>query len=158
MEKQTRNILLLVIAGGLGYYLWQNYKKKQEEDLEDALEDMEENEEESVTYVDEVIDRPFPVVTYKFIQPHSVEWFSSPTSKGTKTFQIGDIVETKRKSGGTLVTYTTLNGTAPDFDIAGQPWLEIPLDKLEEVVTMSFTGIDNFFKGHSQNCSGLNCV
>ena len=146
MEKQTKNILLVVGGAAVLYLIYKLMKGK-----EAPATDVE-------SVVDGVIDRPFPIVKYRFIQPHSVEWFSSPTSKGTKTFQIGDIVETKRMSGGTLVTYTTLNGTAPDFDIDGQPWLEIPLDKLEEVVTMNFTGIDNFFKGHSQNCSGLNCA
>jgi hypothetical protein len=147
MEKQTKNILLVVGGAAVLYLIYKLMKGK-----EAPATDVE-------SVVDGVIDRPFPIVKYRFIQPHSVEWFSSPTSKGTKTFQIGDVVETKRQSGGTLVTYTSLDGTAPDFEMIGTVWLEIPIDKLEEVsTTTNFTGIDNFFKGHSQNCSGLNCA
>jgi hypothetical protein len=155
MNKQTKILIGLGIIGIAVYYF---YRKSFKNGVQQVPK--EESQGESTSYVDGVIERPFPIVKYKFVKPFSVNWFSTPTIKGTKTFNIGDVIETKmnREFGNSLVTYTQLNGTAPDFDMDGQPWLEIPINVLEEVNTQNFTGNNNFFATHSQNCSGLNCA
>jgi hypothetical protein len=164
MEIKLKDILLVVAGGGIAYYILSTYQKRKNEQSNE-IEPTPTPVEESKTTYDEVVVRPFPIVKYKVIEPISVQWGLDGGASGTKTFNVGDIVITKRKSAGTLVTYTTLEGKAPDFEMVGQFWLELPLEKLEEVEVVvespqaiPFTGVDNFFKGHSQNCSGLNCV
>lgn len=83
----------------------------------------------------------FPTI-YRFVKPHSADWFASPTSKGTKIFNVGDVIMATSKylDGGTnkQVVYTTLDGKPPTKDIIGGVSLEIPLDKLVKVPPIDY--------------------
>ncbi len=161
--NNTNKVLLAIGIGGLAYYIWKKTKNKPIS--EPAPEPVMPSE---LSY--DVNSKP--KVAYDFIEPHTIELRDYMQQViGTKTFNKGDIIITRERTPSPTerlvdckCTYTTIDGQAPDFDMVGQNWYEIPLSKLSRLDdtyfydSKGFTGSENFFKGHSQNCSGLNCV
>lgn len=82
---------------------------------------------------------------FKFIKNYDADYlikFPSATSngqRGVKSFKVGNVIEggsfpySEENITESNSISTTLEGKMPNWDMAGQRWLSIPLDVLEEV-------------------------
>jgi len=81
--------------------------------------------------------KPKPVETaggtYRVKSDFSKEYKIPPTSAGVATFKAGQIIKVLPNPFNNGALTTTINGEEPKFGMAGQIWIELPLDKVEKI-------------------------
>ena len=76
---------------------------------------------------------------FKFIKDFDAEFQTGKGTLGVQSFKVGDVIEGGNNPYDTNIyevapdILTTLQGKMPNWDMAGQVWLPIPFDVIEEV-------------------------
>jgi len=74
---------------------------------------------------------------YKVKESFSGKYAISPTATGVFSFVVGDLIEASPNPHANGKLYTTITGSLPMYDVIGQKWIEVPLDKVELVLKES---------------------